>query len=137
MSLDQARQAIVDAIEAAKVGSPIDPIVIEYDNRILVDTATASDPFLCVDIKLFAGEQADLSPNPRQRMWGQIHLKAAAKEGAGTADQLRILEHFMTRMQRKKLGPVQTFMAGVGLAMPLKGWSYYPCIVPFYYDNFV
>lgn len=134
MSLESARQSIVAAVEAAKVGCPGGVPVIEYDNRILVDTQTASDPFLCVEIHFISGEQADLSNAPRHRFYGQIHLKAAAKEGDGTAKQLAILTHFYTQLQRKQFGIVRTKASTMAPRMPHKGWLYYPCILPFWFD---
>ena len=134
MSLEQARQSIVAAIEAAKVGCPNGVPIIEYDNRIIVDTQTASAPFLNVEIHFIQGEQADLSAAPRHRYYGQMHLMAAAKEGAGVAQQLTMLNHFSPQLQRKQFGGVRTKMSTMAPKMHLKGWLYYPCVIPFWYD---
>ena len=134
MTLELARQAIVTAVEAAKAGCPGGVPIIEYDNRILVDTQTASVPFLCVEIHFIAGEQADLNAAPRHRFYGQIHLKAAAKEGDGVAKQLAMLTHFYTQLQRKQFGTVRTKSSTMAPKMTHKGWLYYPCLIPFWLD---
>ena len=134
MSLESARQAIVAAVEAAKIGCPGGVPIIEYDNRIIVDTQTATAPFLSVEVHFMSGEQADLSAAPRHRFYGQLHLKAAVKEGAGTANQLTMLTHFYPKLQRKQFGIVRTQASTVAPVIPHRGWRYYPCIIPFWFD---
>jgi hypothetical protein len=134
-TLDQHRQSIVTAIEAAKATFTDFPLVIEYDNRVLVDTATQVNPFLCVSIKFLDGWQADLSTSPIHRKIGQIQLQAAAKEGAGTAKALGILEHFYQALQRGQFGGVRTNMAKFAKESSHLGWVYYPSIVPFWTND--
>ena len=85
-TLEQARIDITTAIEAAKTGAPISPLLIEYDNRIVVDTQTQTKPYLAVHIKFMDGSQADLSKSPIHRMLGQIHIAAVAKAAAGAKE---------------------------------------------------
>jgi hypothetical protein len=134
-TLDQHRQSIVTAIEAAKLTFTDYPLVIEYDNRMLVDTATQVNPFLCVDIKFLDGRQADLSSSPIHRKIGQIHLQAVVKEGSGTAKALQLMEHFYQPLQRGQFGGVRTHMATFAKEMVFKGWVYYPAIVPFWTND--
>ena len=134
-TLEQHRQSIVTAVEAAKASFTGYPLVIEYDNRIIVDTATQLDPFLVVNIRFLDGAQADLSANPIHRKVGQIHLQAATKEGAGSAKALVLLEHFYRALQRSQFGGVRTRMASFAREQALKGWVYYPALVPFWADD--
>lgn len=135
MSLELARQDIVTAIEAAKVGAPVANLVIEYDNRILVDTATASGPFLSVRILNLDAYQADLSANAIHRFEGQIHLAAAVKEGSGAAAANTLLDFFYPKLQRKQFGSVRTHMAKTAKPVPHLGWVYYPVLIPFWFDR--
>ena len=134
-TLDQHRQSIVTAIEAAKATFTDYPLVIEYDNRVIVDTAAQINPFLCVSIKFLDGWQADLADNPIHRKIGQVHLQAAAKAGSGSAKALQLVEHFYQALQRKTLGGVRTQMARFAKEQPDKGWVYYPALVPFWTND--
>lgn len=134
-TLEQHRQSIVTAVEAAKVSFTDYPLVIEYDNRIIVDTATQLDPFLVVNIRFLDGAQADLSTNPIHRKIGQIHLQAAVKEGSGTAKAYTLIEHFYQALQQSQFGGVRTRMASFAREQPFKGWVYYPALVPFWTDD--
>lgn len=135
MALENIRQSIVAAIELAKIGCPGGVPVIEYDNRIVVDTQTQSLSFLCVQIKFLAGEQADISANPIHRLWGQIHLSAAVKEGEGMAKGLIMINHFYPQLHKKQLGSVRTSMTTFVPPKPHIGWVYYPALIPFWSDE--
>jgi hypothetical protein len=131
-TLEQHRQSIVTAVEAAKVTFTAYPLVIEYDNRMLIDHATQVNPYLCVEIKFLGGAQADLSTNPLHRKIGQIHLQAVVKEGDGTAKAYQLLDHFAPLLQRQNLGAIRTQMTTYVREARQKGWVYYPAIVPFW-----
>jgi|DEB19_MinimDraft_2_1074335.scaffolds.fasta_scaffold62109_1 hypothetical protein len=135
MGLELARQAIATAVEAAKVGSPTTPLIIEYDNRIIVDTQTQTKPFLCVNMVLMDGRQADLNAKPIHRFDGQIHIAAAVKEGAGSADALKLLDHFYPQLHQRALGILRTHMAKAAPMKPHLGWCYYPMLIPFWFDK--
>jgi len=134
MGLESARQSIVTGIEAAKVGNPVSGLIIEYDNRIIVDTQTQTNPYLAVQIMFMSGEQADLSAAPIHRTYGQIHLAAVVKEGSGSALAMGLLDWFYPRLQRKAFGAVRTLMADYAPVKPFKGWSYFPVLIPFWMD---
>jgi hypothetical protein len=134
-TLEQHRQSIVTAIEAARVGFTAYPLVIEHDNRNMVDTATQLNPFLAVNLRFLDGAQADLSTNPIHRKIGQIHLQAAVKEGSGTAKAYELLEFFYSALQAKQFGGVRTRMASFAREQEFKGWVYYPALVPFWTDD--
>lgn len=135
MSLELARQLIVAAVEAAKVGAPVSPLVIEYDNRVIVDTQTQTKPFLLVKLVYQDSFQADLSTRPTQRFLGDIHLAAAAKEGSGSAEALALLDYLYPQLQRKVFGSVHTGTASPAVAKLYRGWYYYPVLIPFRFDK--
>lgn len=135
MSLELARQDIVAAIEAAKVGAPVANLIIEYDNRIMVNTETATDPFLAVRILNLDAYQVDLSPNALHRFEGQIHLAAAVKAGSGAGEANALLDFFYPQLQRKQFGSVRTLMAKTARPTPHLGWLYHPVLIPFWFDR--
>jgi len=134
-TLEQHRQSIVTAVEAAKAAFSAYPLSIEYDNRMIIDHATQVNPYLCVNIRFLDGSQADLSTSPIHRKIGQIHLQAVVKEGDGTAKAYQLLDHFAPRLHRTTLGGVYTKMASYVREMPHLGWVYYPAIIPFWTND--
>lgn len=136
MSRAQIRTDLVTAVEAAKTGfSPGYTLVIEYDNRIIVDTKTQTDPFMCVKILLLDGQQIGLSDDPKHRITGQLHIQAAVPEGEGVAKANELLDWFTPRLHRKALGTVRTQMAVMAKPTPHLGWEYHTVIVPFWTDQ--
>lgn len=135
MSQDYIRQSLVAAVEAAKVGAPTPSLVIEYDNRIIVDTQTQIDPYLIVQVVLIDGVQADISTDPIHRFYGQLLLAPAVKDGAGSADALKLSDHFVPQLQRKTFSGVRTLAAKPTPSRKNLGWTLYPTIIPFWYDK--
>ena len=136
MSYESIRPDIVPAIEAAKAGFSLGyGLVIEYDNVIIVDTKTQTDPFLSVEIKLLTGDQAALATNPEKRVWGSLVLAAAVPEGSGTSKAFKLLDWFVPALQRKEFGKVRTQMGTYGPKRPHLGWVYYPAVIPFWSDQ--
>ena len=135
MSLETVRQSIVTAVETAKTGCPGGVPLIEYDNRIIIDTQAQALPFLCVQVKFLDAEQADLNANPIHRLYGQIHISAAVKEGEGMSLGLVMLGHFYPQLHKKQIGSVRTAMATFAQPKPHIGWVYYPALIPFWSDE--
>lgn len=135
MTMEAARQAIATAVEAAKAGAPVSPLIIEYDNRTIVDTQTQTKPFLCVRMELMNARQADLNVKPIHRFDGQIHLAAAVKEGSGSAEALKLLDYFYPLLHQTALGILRTHMASPAPMVPHLGWCYYPMLIPFWFDK--
>lgn len=134
-TMESAREAVATAVEAAKAGAPVADLVIEYDNRTLVDTATATKPFLRVELVFGPGYQADISATPLHRFTGNIVLSAAVKEGQGSAEALKLLAHFYLALQSKQFGAVRTKKCSPGGSQPFKGWVYHRVFVPFWFDT--
>lgn len=110
------------------------PLIVEYENRIEVDTKTQTDPFLCVKTKFLDGYQVEISDRPHQRWIGQVHLAAAIPDGAGVAKARKLLDFFYPKLQRKKFGLMRTRMAEPGGVTDHLGWEYHGVIVPFWAD---
>ena len=135
MSIEKIRQDLVAAVNVLKDSHAGGyPLIVEYDNIREIDTQTQVNPYLMVDVKIIDMEQADLSNNPTHRVYGQLVLVAAVKEGQGVRAANLLLEHFYPKLQRKALGTVRTHMATVAPIRPHLGWLYIPVVVPFWSD---
>lgn len=134
MTQDDIRAAVVAEAEVIKALFTDYPLVIEYDNRVMVESATQEDPFLCLEVVTHAGRQADLSSNPIHRLVGHVILTAKVKVGEGTKRQTDLLEFFYTRLQRRKLGPAILEMADFDKPRTVKGWVGYSALIPFRAD---
>jgi len=134
-TLEQARIDITTAIELAKIGAPVSPLLIEYDNRIVVDTQTQTKPYLAIHIKFMDGRQADLAEKPIHRMSGQLHVAAVVKEGTGSSEALRLLDYIYPQLHQRYMGVVRCHMAKLAPMAPHLGWNYYPVLIPFWFDK--
>lgn len=139
MGKEAIRQAIVTKIEALRSGytdaAITGPLIVEYDNNLIVDTQKQSEPWMCVNIKFISAEQMELSDNPHHRFMGQIEIAGVQKEGSGSAAANRITDYFYPRLHRTAFGPVRTYMADTGPMHPHVGWCYYPMLIPFWSDQ--
>jgi hypothetical protein len=134
MSLDLQRLGITTEIERAKAAWTAYTLQIEYDNKAEVDLAALTTPYLMVDIIWGAGGEIDVGKYPLVRDIGSIILAAGVKEGKGTSDLLKLLQHFRPYLQlRDNLGQVRTHAAYLG-ARPtrLGGFYYQTMTIPFW-----
>ena len=136
MSLETIRTDIVTAVEARRATfSGGYTLVVEYDNVLLVDTRTQTNPYLCVEIKFIQGKQADLSNAPLQRVYGQLLLSAAVPEGSGSSRALILLDYFALGLQRRAFGTVRTHVSSPSQSRPHLGWVYFTISLPFWSDQ--
>lgn len=135
MSLNQIRSDMTAAVEAAASTFSAYPLIIEYDNKIIVDTAKQVNPFLQVRMKLLDGYQMELANKPHHRLVGQIELAAVVKVGAGSAKAYQLLDHFYPKLHKTRLGTLRTMMALPGPVKDHLGWSYYPVLIPLWVDQ--
>lgn len=129
------RQAVVTAVEARKALWPGFTLVVEYDNRIIVDTQTQTNPFLCVEIQYIDGEQVDLGGNPNHRTYGQLTVAAAVREGGGSKQANELLDHFYPALHLTTIDGARMWGAKPEKTKPHRGWVYYPVSIPFDFDT--
>jgi len=134
MSLEVIRKDIVTAIDAVKTAYG-KPLVIEYDNIVIVDTTTQVEPFLTVEIKITDSYQVELSNTPLKRYIGSVIVAAAVKQGKGSASGLKILDFFTPRLERKRFGTVRTHIAAAAPKREHLGWCYFAVSIPFWSDH--
>jgi hypothetical protein len=136
MSLELYRQQLVTEIELHKASFTDYSVVVEYDNRTIVDTQLQKNSFLSAEIMYIDGYQADLSNKPVHRIIGMLVLTAKTREGAGTAEGYKLLEHFYTRLQWKVVGKVRLDMAKMVRPRLLNGWWGVSATIPFHINKF-
>jgi hypothetical protein len=133
MSLEQARQSLVTAVEAVKLTYP-SSVIIEYDNRNIVDTHRQHEAWLEVKVQFVDAYQGDLGPNPFHRHIGVLELSAYTKEGHGTAKGLGLVDYFSSRLHGRQFGAVRTLFTDMRPSSQHKGWYISRVGIPFWFD---
>jgi hypothetical protein len=133
MSLEQARQSLVTAVEAVKL-TYTDSLVIDYDNRNTIDTHRQHRAWLSVSVQFLDAYQGDLGPNPFHRHIGVLVLDASIKEGQGSSSPLTILDHFSSRLHGRQFGSVRTLFSDMRPATTKSGWYTASVGIPFWFD---
>lgn len=134
MTREEIRGVIVDLVEARAASWSAWPLLIEYDNRLVVDLKTQQDPYLCIDIAYISGEQVDLAGTDH-RVYGQVHVMAAIREGGGTAKANQLLDFFVPALHMKASGGLRLWGSKPVSKQPHLNWVYYPVIIPFDADT--
>ena len=129
------RQAVVTQIQALAATWVEYPLIVEYDNRTVVDTQKQTNPFLCVQIVYMGGEQVTLGTTPHHRVSGQIHLAAAVRDGQGSARSNALLQHFYPTLHLRSIDGARMWGASFEKDRPHLGWVYSPILIPFDYDT--
>lgn len=134
MSTELARQAITSKIEQVRLLYPT-PIIVEYDNRSVVDLATQTDPFVMVDLVFLSGEQASIGLDTYVRTYGQILITASCKENTGMKAAAEIVDFFSQRLEIREISLVRTYGASPQKCKTMAGWYHFPVIIPFWFDR--
>lgn len=130
MSFITQRAAIVAEIERAKAAWSAYTLLVDYENKGQIDLSQVTVAYLAVDIVGLDGEQLDLGDSPLTQAGGQIVLAAGAKDGSGTVEQLKLLDHFTPYLQlRDDLAGVRTRVARRQPPRVAGGFYYLPLIV--------
>lgn len=133
MSQTAARQEIAAVIEAARAGWIPYALVVEQENRDVVDLATQINPYVGVDVVFFDGQQMDLGQNPIQGVYGQIFLAVCTQEGKGTSLVSPLMDYMSKALSRLQLATVRTEVPKPQPAVTRKGWYCQVCLVNFWY----
>lgn len=136
MSRESFRVAFTALVEARKSSWSGYTLLIEYDNRLVVNTQTQTNPFLCVKILYVSGDQATLGTYPIQRDYGQIHLAAVVKENSGVAQANALLDFFVPSLRLRTADGTRLYASRPQKEQVFKGWVYFPVLIPFQSDTF-
>lgn len=128
-----ARMNIMTAAAALQAAWTDYPLLIEADNRDVVDQATQQDPYLQVSIQMIKGEQLDMADRPLVEQRGQILICAVAKAGSGSAGTAKLLDFCESYFDMKELGIVRCHAFEAQKARANLGWYYAPAIVNFWF----
>ena len=135
MSQSVARQEIAQAIETARAAWTPYNLVVEQENRDIVDQVTQSNPYVGVDVVFYDGQQMDLGPAPLQGIYGQIFLAVCTQEGKGTSGVTPLMDYMNKALSRKAFALVKT---GVPKPQPYvikKGWYCQISLINFWYHE--
>jgi hypothetical protein len=120
-------------VEAVKLTYP-SSVIIEYDNRNIVDTHRQHDAWLEASVQFVDAYQGDLGPSPFHRHIGVLELSAYVKEGHGTAKALALTDYFSSRLHGRQFGTVRTLFTDMRPPAKQKGWYISRVGVPFWFD---
>jgi hypothetical protein len=134
--LELYRQNLVTEIEKHRESFSRYPLEVEYDNRSSVDMQSQTNPFLSVEVMYIDGYQADLSNKPVHRIVGMLVLTAKTREGMGSSEGYRLLEHFYPKVQWQVLGGVRLDMAKMVRPRLVNGWWAVSATIPFHINKF-
>ena len=133
MTLTQVHQAVMAVVQRIVTDHTEYPLLVESENRSIVDQAGQTRPYLQVTIEVLDAEQASLGPRPQVKHVGQILLAAVVKDGAGTLEAKALLDFAMPYFSTLTFGTLQCQAAKPTRGREVKGWWYQPAIVPFFY----
>lgn len=135
MSRETARVEIVAAIQAAAAAFAGWTVLVDYENRDLVDFDTQEKPYLAVDLVYYDGKQMDLGPNPLVGAYGSIALAVCVKEGKGTSESNLLIDHMTKALQLKRWPVVQTAVGQPQGNLLRKGWFCMVTLINFWYHE--
>lgn len=133
---EQIRLAVVAKVESLKATFTDYPLVIEYTNGNVVNTADQVDPYLKVRIVYQDGAQIDLATSPGHRLMGTVVLEACVKQGTGTKAANELLGHFYPAMHmRDTIPPLRTLASRFAPGPTRDGWAIEAALIPFWADS--
>lgn len=135
MSQTQARQEIAAMVEAARLAWTAYPLVVEQENRDIINYATQVNPYVSVDVLFYDGKQMDLGPEPLQGVYGQIYLAVCTQEGKGTSAVSPVIDHMSRALSRRVLPLVRTEVPQPQPSVTRKGWYCQVILVNFWYHE--
>lgn len=133
---ERIRLALTERVEDLKATFTAYPLLVEYANGQVVNTATQVNPYLKVKIVYQGGDQINLALDPDHRAIGTIQVEAMVKAGTGTAQANRLLEHFYPSLHMSdSMGPLRTRAARFASREARDGWAGEAALIPFWADS--
>ena len=134
--LEQARIDVATVAAAMQAAWTAYPLLIEMDNRTVVDLTTQTNPYLCIEVVPIFGAQADMADKPLVKQLGQILISAVAREGSGQSASNLLLDFATSYFDLKSLTLIQCRAAEGVKPKRYQGWWWSSCIVNYYYFRF-
>lgn len=130
-----ARAAIMTVIGQVVTDWTAYTLVVEPENRRVVDQATQVNPYLMVWIDFLSAQQADMADNPLVRYTGQIVIHVVAKCDSGTKPAAALRDFIRPYLSMQNLGTLHLDVAEIYRAKEIKGWEHFPLLVNFWYHE--
>ncbi len=130
---ESARVDVANAIAALIAAHTSYPLVVEIDNREVVDQAQQTVPYLKVQIKWLGGDQKDLADKPFVGQYGQILLAACVKLGSGSKAANDLLDFAVPFFELKSWPTIITRVFEPMKDLEEKGWYHVTGLVNMYY----
>jgi hypothetical protein len=135
MPYEHIRKALTAVVETARAGAPVANVLVEYENRALLDTQKQSVPYLKFKLHFMDGRNASMGLGARYRAYGNLTLTVAVKEGKGTSESLQMVSYLRPLLHSKVVQGIHLQDASLHPNVPHLGWIYSPLLVPFWYDH--
>lgn len=139
MSRKVAHSEIITAAEAARVAWATQPggwpVVMDTDNRSLIDFSTQVNPYVSLDIVYTDGKQMDMGLQPWVGHYGYVALAVCIAEGKGTSKANLLMDFMSSRLQLKTLPLVQLEVARPQASVTRMGWFCLVTMINFSYHE--
>lgn len=134
---ESIRVALVTKVETLKATFAGYPLIVEYANENVVNTALQVNPYLKVSITYQGGQQIDLGDSPGHRLMGTVIIEACVKAGRGTKEANKLLQHFYPAIHMKDTIPPLRTLAARFASKPAysDGWATEAALIPFWADS--
>lgn len=134
--LTDARTAVQEVVAQIQEDWTAYPLVVELDNRSVVDQGQQTKPYLKVRIvPMRGGGQSDLADRPFVEQRGQILLYACAREGSGAGEADALLDFITDYFDMAVLGTLHCTAVEATEPKNVKGWREVPAIVNYWYHR--
>lgn len=130
-----ARAALMTVMQQIVDDWTLYPLVVEPDNRDLVDQVLQLDPYVKVEIDFLGSEQADMADVPLEKHVGQMMIYVVSRKGSGTVDGAILRDFIRPYFSLKKFGVLQCHSAEIYKSKEIKGWEYWPILLNFYFHS--
>lgn len=135
MTFEDARAAICGRLDNGMTTSH-PATLVEYENRVQVDLAVQTAPYVSAELVYNDGDQVSMETNPGMRYSGSIWLGVHVKQGEGAAAATPFLQTLATLFKAKSFGGVVTRAPKPLPQRDHQGWVVYTLRIPFHFDDF-
>lgn len=124
MTIEAARVEIATIAATLVAAHSVYPLVVEYDNRLVVDQVAQETPYLQLQMKYLSGMQMDMAAKPIVGQFGQLLLAVVVKAGTGTKAANDLMDFVVPYFELQKLTLLQLKEFQPTAAITLNGWYY-------------
>ncbi len=123
---------VMDAIVAAWTDYPL---LVEAEDRDVVDQSSQTNPYVTVEIRNLSAIQKDLADRPLVEQRGQILITVMTREGTGTVVPNKLIDFITPYFDMKAFSLVRTHPVEIYPAKYALGWRLAPMLINFWYNR--